>query len=222
MSSPATDLAPAAAPTPLFGKKERALVRDPFIDNNPITVQVLGICSALAVTVQVQRAFVMAAAVIAVVTASNVVISLLRNLIPPSIRIIVMLSVIASLVIVVDQVLQAYVYDVSKQLSVFVGLIITNCILMGRAEAFAMSNPPWQSALDGLGNGLGYGLILITVSVFRELLGSGSLLGVQLVPDVAYEYGYSDMGIMVLAPGAFIILGLLIWAQRAWTGHVEH
>lgn len=221
MSSPATEVAPAREPLIVFDKKARAIVRDPLVDNNPITVQVLGICSALAVTVQVNRAFVMAAAVVAVLSVSNVVISLLRNLIPPSIRIIVQLSVIASLVIIVDQMLQAYVYDIAKQLSVFVGLIITNCIIMGRAEAFAMSNPPWQSFLDGLGNGLGYGIILIAVAVFREVLGSGTLLGLTVVPQAAYDVGYQNMGIMVLAPGAFIILGLLIWAQRTWTGYTE-
>jgi Na+-transporting NADH:ubiquinone oxidoreductase subunit D len=156
-----------------------------------------------------------------VLAVSNVAISLLREYIPPSIRIIVQLSVIASLVIVVDQLLMAFVYDISKQLSVFVGLIITNCIIMGRAEAFAMANPPWQSFLDGLGNGLGYGIILVTVAVFREVLGSGTLLGFQVVPQVAYDLGYVNMGLMVLAPGAFIILGLLIWAQRTWTGYSE-
>jgi Na+-transporting NADH:ubiquinone oxidoreductase subunit D len=221
MSSPATEAAPQRAPIFTFDKKERTIVRDPLVDNNPITVQVLGICSALAVTVQVNRAFVMAAAVIAVLAVSNVAISLLREYIPPSIRIIVQLSVIASLVIVVDQLLMAFVYDISKQLSVFVGLIITNCIIMGRAEAFAMANPPWQSFLDGLGNGLGYGIILVTVAVFREVLGSGTLLGFQVVPQVAYDLGYVNMGLMVLAPGAFIILGLLIWAQRTWTGYSE-
>lgn len=221
MSSPATEVAPARAPLFVWDKKTRAILRDPMFDNNPVTVQVLGICSSLAVTVQVNRAFVMAAAVTVVTAFSNVVISMLRNYIPPSIRIIVQLSVIASLVIVVDQFLQAYVYDISKQLSVFVGLIITNCILMGRAEAFAMSNPPWQSFLDGLGNGLGYGMVLIVVSVFREVLGSGTLLGFHVVPQVAYDIGYVNMGLMVLAPGAFIILGLLIWAQRTWSGYVE-
>ncbi len=222
MSSPATEIAPAKAPLVVFDKKTRKIVQDPLVDNNPITVQVLGICSALAVTVQVERALVMSAAVIAVVSLSNVVISLLRNLIPPSIRIIVQLSVIASLVIVVDQFLQAYLYDVSKSLSVFVGLIITNCIVMGRAEAFAMANPPWQSFLDGLGNGLGYGMILTIVAVFREVLGSGSLLGFPVIPAALYDLGYVNMGIMVLAPGAFILLGLLIWAQRSWTGYTEH
>ena len=219
MSSPALDTAPAKAP--FFTKKDRKTIMDPLVDNNPVTVQVLGICSALAVTVQMNRAFVMAAALTVVVTCSNVAISLIRNLIPPSIRIIVQLAIIASLVIVVAQVLQAYMYDLSKQLSVFVGLIITNCIVMGRAEAFAMSNPPLQSALDGLGNGLGYGVILVAVAFFRELLGSGTLLGFHVVPQVAYDLGYANMGLMVLAPGAFIILGLLIWAQRTWTGYTE-
>ena len=221
MSSPATEIAPAAAPAIAFGKKEKATLLDPFLDNNPITVQVLGICSALAVTVQFQRALVMAAAVTVVVAGSNVVISMLRNYIPSSIRIIVQLSVVASLVIVVDQVLQAYLYDVSKQLSVFVGLIITNCIIMGRAEAFAMANPPWQSFLDGLGNGLGYGVILLAVAFFREVLGSGTLMGFSVIPAAAYSVGYVNMGLMVLAPGAFIVLGLLVWAQRAWTGYTE-
>lgn len=221
MSSPATEIQQERAPAISFGKKERQVLIDPLSDNNPITVQVLGICSALAVTIQMNRAMVMAAAVIAVVCTSNVVISLIRNLIPPSIRIIVQLSVIASLVIVVDQILQAFLYDVAKSLSVFVGLIITNCILMGRAEAFAMANPPWQSFLDGLGNGLGYGIILVTVSVFRELLGSGSLLGFKVVPQALYDIGYVNNGLMVLAPGAFILLGLMIWAQRSWTGYAE-
>ncbi len=224
MSSPAieTDVAPSPSePLVPFGKKERKVVTDPLMDNNPITVQVLGICSALAVTIQLNRSLVMAAAVIAVLAMSNVIISTIRNYIPSNIRIIVQLSVIASLVIVVDQVLQAYLYDISKQLSVFVGLIITNCIVMGRAEAFAMANPPWQSLLDGLGNGLGYGAILVGVAFFRELLGSGSLFGFQVVPQALYDLGYADNGLMVLAPGAFIILGLMIWAQRTWTGYVE-
>ncbi len=221
MSSPATEIAPARQPLITWDKKTKKVVSDPFMDNNPITVQVLGICSALAVTIQLNRSLVMAAAVIAVLCASNVVISMIRNLIPPSIRIIVQLSVIASLVIVVDQFLQAFLFDISKQLSVFVGLIITNCIIMGRAEAFAMANPPWQSFLDGLGNGLGYGVILVGVAFFRELFGSGTLFGFQVVPAVAYELGYANMGLMVLAPGAFIILGLMIWAQRTYTGYVE-
>ena len=221
MSSPATEIQQERAPLMPFGKKERAALFDPLSDSNPITVQILGICSALAVTIQVNRALVMAAAVIAVVCASNVVISMMRNLIPPSIRIIVQLAVIASLVIVVDQILAAYLYDISKQLSVFVGLIITNCILMGRAEAFAMANPPWQSFLDGLGNGLGYGIILVIVATFREILGSGSFLGFRVVPQALYDLGYANNGLMMLAPGAFILLGLMIWAQRTWTGYAE-
>ena len=221
MSSPATEIKAEREPLIAFGKKERQAVVDPLSDNNPITVQVLGICSALAVTVQVELALTMTAAVIAVLVVSNVVISLLRNFIPPSIRIIVQLSVIASLVIIVDQVLKAFVYDIAVQLSVFVGLIITNCIIMGRAEAFAMANKPWPSLLDGLGNGLGYGVILVLVAFFRELLGSGTLFGFKLVPAIAYDYGYVDMGLMVIAPGAFIILGLIIWAQRTWSGYVE-
>ena len=221
MSAPATE-APSDKPALfVFDKKHKAMVSDPMMDNNPITVQVLGICSALAVTVQVNLALVMAAAVIAVLCCSNVTISVIRDYIPPSIRIIIQLSVIASLVIIVDQVLQAFLYDISKQLSVFVGLIITNCIIMGRAEAFAMANPPWQSFLDGLGNGLGYGGILVAVAFFREIFGSGTLLGFNIIPQAAYDMGYQNMGIMVLAPGAFILLGLMIWAQRTWTGYVE-
>mgnify|MGYP002637563776 CR=1 FL=1 len=205
----------------LLDKKKRRVLMDPLSDNNPITVQVLGICSALAVTVRLDLAIIMGIAVIFVVCASNVVISMIRKFIPPSIRIIVQLSVVASLVIVVDQVLQAYLFEMSKALSVFVGLIITNCIIMGRAEAFAMQNPPWESFLDGLGNGLGYGSILVAVAFFREILGSGSLLGFKIVPASLYEAGYQDMGLMVLAPGAFILLGLMIWAQRSWTGYTE-
>jgi Na+-transporting NADH:ubiquinone oxidoreductase subunit D len=202
-------------------KKTRATLVDPMSENNPITVQVLGICSALAVTVQMQTAVVMSIAVISVVALSNTVISLMRNHIPSQIRIIVQLSVIATLVIVADQVLRAYLYDVSKQLSVFVGLIITNCILMGRAEAFAMANPPGKSFLDGLGNGLGYGIILCTVAFGRELFGSGSLFGVQVVPQFLYDAGYVNMGLMVVPPGAFILLGLIIWGQRTMTGYTE-
>ncbi len=197
---------------------------DPLINNNPITKQVLGVCSALAVTVKLEMAIVMAVALTFVVTFSNLIVSLLRNHIPSNVRIIVQLMVIATLVILVDQVLQAYMYDVSKQLSVFVGLIITNCIVMGRAEAFAMSNGPKDSALDGLGNGIGYGSILIIVSIFRELLGSGQLYGYQIIPLSIYvnQGGwYMDNGLMLLAPGAFIVLGLLIWAQRAYTGFSE-
>ena len=197
---------------------------DPLISNNPITKQVLGVCSALAVTVKLEMAIVMALALTFVVTFSNLIVSLLRNHIPSNVRIIVQLTIIATLVILVDQVLQAYMYDVSKQLSVFVGLIITNCIVMGRAEAFAMSNGPKDSALDGLGNGIGYGSILIIVSMIRELLGSGQLYGYQIIPLSIYANQggwYMDNGLMLLAPGAFIVLGLLIWAQRAYTGFIE-
>ena len=202
----------------------KKIFSDPLINNNPITMQVLGVCSALAVTVKVEMAIVMALALTFVVTFSNLIVSLLRNFIPSNVRIIVQLIIIATLVILVDQILQAYMYDVSKQLSVFVGLIITNCIVMGRAEAFAMSNSPKASTLDGLGNGLGYGSILIIVSIFRELLGTGQLYGIQIIPGWMYvENGgwYMNNGLMLLAPGAFIVLGLLIWAQRSYTGYVE-
>lgn len=198
----------------LFSRKNRKILTDPLSDNNPITLQVLGICSALAVTVQVNTALVMALAVISVLTISNVTISLMRNMIPNKIRIIVELAVVATLVILVDQVLKAYLYDISKKLSVFVGLIITNCILLGRVEAFALQNKPWPSFLDGLGNGMGYAAILLIVSIGRELLGSGSLLGYQIIPDSWYAAGYENMGLMVLSPGAFILLGLIIWGQR--------
>jgi Na+-transporting NADH:ubiquinone oxidoreductase subunit D len=198
----------------LFSKKNKRILTDPLSDNNPITLQVLGICSALAVTVQVPTALVMSAAVIAVVAASNVLISLLRNHIPSKIRIIVELAVAATLVIVVDQILKAFLFDISKKLSVFVGLIITNCILLGRAEAFALQNKPWPSFLDGLGNGLGYAMILLIVATGREILGSGSFFGLQVVPDFLYSAGYENMGLMVLSPGAFILLGLIIWGQR--------
>ncbi len=198
----------------MLNKKSKAALTDPLMNNNPITLQVLGICSALAVTVKMDTAVVMTLAVIAVMSVSNTVIALLRNLIPSKVRIIVQLAVIASLVILTDQVLKAFMYDISKQLSVFVGLIITNCIVMGRAEAFAMQNGPWRSLLDGFGNALGYGMILIAVAFFRELLGSGTLFGIQVIPDALYAAGYENMGIMVLSPGAFIILGLIVWVQR--------
>jgi len=198
----------------LFSKKNKRILSDPLSDNNPITLQILGICSALAVTVRVPTALVMSAAVIFVLAISNVTISMLRNMIPSKIRIIVELAVVATLVIVVDQILKAFLYDISKQLSVFVGLIITNCILLGRAEAFALQNKPWPSLLDGLGNGLGYALILLVISTGREILGSGSFFGIQLIPDSFYAAGYENMGLMVLSPGAFILLGLIIWGQR--------
>ena len=205
----------------LFSKKSKVVLNDPLMNNNPITLQVLGICSALAVTVKMDTAVVMTLAVVAVLSVSNTVIAMLRNFIPSKVRIIVQLAVIASLVILTDQILKAYLYDISKQLSVFVGLIITNCIVMGRAEAFAMQNPPGKSFLDGLGNGLGYGLILILVSFFRELLGSGTVYGIQLIPQVVYDMGYTNMGLMNLAPGAFIILGLIVWVQRIMSGIEE-
>ncbi|MCP4931677.1 MAG: NADH:ubiquinone reductase (Na(+)-transporting) subunit D [Candidatus Marinimicrobia bacterium] len=197
-----------------LSKKSQQVLSDPLMNNNPITLQVLGICSALAVTVKMDTAVVMTLAVVAVLSVSNTIIASLRKLIPSKVRIIVQLAIIASLVILTDQILKAFMYDISKQLSVFVGLIITNCIVMGRAEAFAMQNPPWKSFLDGLGNGLGYGMILIIVSFFRELLGSGSIFGFQIVPDSFYAAGYENMGLMVLSPGAFIILGLIVWVQR--------
>ncbi len=206
---------------PLFGKKEREAVKDPIWDNNPITLQVLGICSALAITTSMQPALVMCVALTFVLTGSNVVISLLRNMIPSKIRIIVMLSVVSTLVIMVDQVLKAYSFQMSKQLSVFVGLIITNCIVMGRAEAFAMANKPWPSFLDGVGNSLGYSIILIVVAFFREVLGSGTLFGFPIVPQILYEAGYVDMGLMLTPPGAFLILGVIIWIQRTLSGKFE-
>ncbi len=205
----------------LFSKKNIKSLKEPLSDNNPISFQVLGICSALAVTVQVKTALVMSAAVLFVLTMSNVTISSLRKQIPSKIRIIVELAVIASLVILVDQILKAFLYDISKQLSVFVGLIITNCIILGRAEAFALQNKPWPSFLDGLGNALGYGWILMAIAVGREILGSGTFFGFQVIPDFLYQVGYQNMGLMVLAPGAFILLGLLIWIQRTVTKTVH-
>ena len=199
----------------LFSKQNRKLISDPLNDNNPITVQVLGVCSALAITVQLKPAIVMALSVLAVLSVANVIISLLRNLIPSRIRIIVQLIVIATLVILVDEVLEAYVYDVSKELSVFVGLIITNCIIMGRLEAFGMANGPWKSFLDGLGNAFGYGWILIVVAFFRELLGSGTVYGYPIIEKLGiYNYGYENNGMMILPPMALITVGILIWIQR--------
>ena len=199
---------------PLFSKKNRKLLSDPMDDNNPITVQVLGICSALAITVQLKPALVMSISVMAVMAASNVIISVLRDLIPNRIRIIVQLVVVAAMVILVDQILRAYAYDVSKELSIFIGLIITNCIVMGRLEAFALGNGVWKSFLDGIGNAAGYGFILILVAFFRELLGSGKLFGYQVIPDVIYEMGYVNNGLMLLSPMALITVGLIIWVQR--------
>lgn len=200
----------------LFSKKNLKLLTDPLGNSNPITVQVLGICSALAVTAQIKPAIVMAISVTAVTALANVIISLLRNTIPSRIRIIVQLVVVAALVIMVDQVLKAFVYDVSKQLSVFVGLIITNCIIMGRLEAFALGNKPWPAFLDGIGNGAGYGLILVIVAFFRELLGSGSLLGFNIFEKLGlYELGYANNGLMVLSPMALITIGIVIWVHRS-------
>ncbi|MDG2396173.1 MAG: NADH:ubiquinone reductase (Na(+)-transporting) subunit D [Flavobacteriaceae bacterium] len=199
----------------LFSKKNRALLSDPMDDNNPITVQVLGICSALAITVQLKPAIVMTISVIAVMGASNVIVSILRNLIPNRIRIIVQLVVVASLVALVDQVLKAFAYDVYKELSIFIGLIITNCIVMGRLEAFALGNGVWKSFLDGVGNAAGYGVILIIVAFFRELLGSGNLYGYKVIPDAFYEMGYENNGLMLLSPMALITVGILIWIQRS-------
>ena len=205
---------------PLFSKKNKKLITDPLNDNNPVTIQVLGICSALAVTVQMDNALVMAMAVTAVLILGNTIVSLMRNLIPSRIRIIVQLVVVAFLVICVDQILKAYVYDVSKQLSVFVGLIITNCIIMGRLEAFALGNKPWASALDGLGNGLGYGVVLIVVAFFKELLGSGTLTlpGVgklHILDGIADSTWYDNNGLFVLPPSSLVIVAIYIWIQKS-------
>ncbi|MCP4818790.1 MAG: NADH:ubiquinone reductase (Na(+)-transporting) subunit D [Shimia sp.] len=199
-----------------MAQTKRDLLVDPLVDNNPITLQVLGICSALAVTSSLQVAFVMALAVTAVTGFSSMFISVLRNQIPGSIRIIVQMVIIASLVIIVDQVLKAYAYEISKTLSVFVGLIITNCIVMGRAEAFAMKNPPIDSFIDGVGNGLGYGALLMVVGFIRELFGAGSLFGITILPTVNNGGWYVPNGMLLLPPSAFFIIGLLIWAVRAW------
>ena len=195
---------------------QREAMIDPLFNNNPIALQVLGICSALAVTTKMETAFVMSLAVIAVTTLSNVSISLLRSYIPSSIRIIVQLTVIASLVIITDQILKAFVYDIAQQLSVFVGLIITNCIVMGRAEAFAMQNPPRLAAIDGFANGVGYSIVLLAVAFFRELLGSGSLFGITILTPVSQGGWYVPNGLMLLAPAAFFLIGCFIWAVRAW------
>ena len=205
----------SAEKEPLFSSKNIKLLTEPLNDSNPITVQVLGICSALAVTVKLKPALVMAISVMAVLAVSNVVISLLRKTVPPRIRIIVQLVVIAAMVILVDQVLKAFLFDISKQLSVFVGLIITNCIIMGRLEAFALSNKPWPAFLDGIGNSAGYGIILIIVAFFRELLGSGTIWGYHVIPQGFYNFGYENNGLMILPPMALIVVGAIIWIQRA-------
>ena len=200
---------------PMFSAKILKNLTAPFSQNNPVIVQILGICSALAVTVQLKPAVVMALSVTVVTAFSNLIMSLMRNGIPSRIRIIVQLVVIAALVILVDQVLKAFVYDVSTQLSVYVGLIITNCIIMGRVEAFALGNKPWPAFLDGIGNGLGYGLILVIIGFVRELLGSGTLWGYQVIPDWCYEHGYVNNGLMLFPPMALIIVGLIIWVHRS-------
>ena len=204
----------------LLSKKDAALIKDPLADNNPITIQVLGICSALAITAQLKASIVMAISVLFVMGVGNVVISAIRNIIPSKIRIIVQLTVVAALVIIVDQVLKAFAYELSKELSVFVGLIITNCIIMGRFEAFALGNGLWRSFLDGIGNALGYGIILIIVGFFRELLGSGTLLGIPVLGDPiaktgVYSIGYENNGFMLLSPMALIVVGIIIWVQRS-------
>ena len=216
-----TTAAPVAKPKSegLFSKKNRALLTDPLDSNNPVTVQVLGICSALAVTVKMEPALFMTLGLIFVTSFSNLFISVLRNTIPSRIRIIVQLAVVSLFVIIVDQVLKAYFYEISMKLSVFVGLIITNCIVMGRLEAFAMANKPWPSFMDGIGNGLGYGLILMVVAFFRELFGSGSLFGFKIFE--ALNIPYTPNGVMMIPAGAAIIVGLLIWFQRARNGYTE-
>ena len=195
--------------------KTKELLFDPVVNDNPIALQVLGICSALAITVKLEPAVVMSLSVMFVMAAGNVIISLIRNLIPNRIRIIVQLVVVASMVILVDQILRAYAYDVSKQLSIFIGLIITNCIVMGRLEAFALGNGVWKSLLDGVGNAAGYGFMLILVAFFRELFGSGKLYGYQIIPESFYEMGYVNNGFMLLSPMALITVGVIIWLQRA-------
>tara|TARA_R110000868_G_scaffold30589_6_gene112968 strand:- start:11995 stop:12642 length:648 start_codon:yes stop_codon:yes gene_type:complete len=204
----------------LLSKKDTGLILDPLADNNPITIQVLGICSALAITAELKASIVMAVSVLFVLAMGNVVISLMRNIIPSKIRIIVQLVVVAALVIIVDQVLKAFAYELSKTLSVFVGLIITNCIIMGRFEAFALANGPWRSFLDGIGNAAGYGLILVIIGFFRELLGSGTLLGYKVLGDPIaktglYAIGYENNGFMLLSPMALIVVGIIIWVQRS-------
>jgi len=211
----ATQVAAKEPKEPLFSKKNKKLLSDPLNDDNPITIQVLGICSALAITVQVKQAVVMSVSVLAVMIGANLIVSWMRNLIPGRVRIIVQLVIVAALVILVDQVLKAYVYDVSKQLSVFVGLIITNCIIMGRLEAFALGNKAWPSFLDAIGNAAGYAWILIAVAVVRELFGSGKFYGMQVIPDAVYDFGYANNGLMILPPMALITVGIIIWIQRS-------
>ncbi|MFO8054028.1 MAG: NADH:ubiquinone reductase (Na(+)-transporting) subunit D [Bacteroidales bacterium] len=209
-------MAEAKEKEPLFSSKNKKLLSEPMVLNNPITVQVLGICSALAITVKLEPSLVMAMSVIAIMGVANVIISLIRKLIPPRIRIIVMLTVISFLVVLVDEVLEAFLYDVSKQLSIFVGLIITNCIIMGRLEAFASNNKPWPSFLDGIGNAAGYAWILVVVGFFRELLGSGELFGYPVIEKTGlYQIGYENNGLMILPPAALFIIGIIIWMHRS-------
>jgi len=203
-----------------LSKKHKGLILDPLSDNNPVTIQVLGICSALAITAQIKPSVIMAISVIFVLGLGNVIISLMRNIIPSKIRIIVQLIVVATLVIIVDQVLKAYQYQLSKELGAFIGLIITNCIIMGRFEAFALANKPWPSFLDGIGNALGYGVLLVLVAFFRELLGAGTLFGIPVLGDSIektglYAFGYENNGFMVLSPMALIVVGIIIWVQRS-------
>lgn len=199
----------------LFSSKNKLVLFNPISKNNPVIVQMIGVCSALAVTAKLEPAIVMGISVTIVVAFANVIISLLRNSIPNRIRIIVELVVVAALVTIVSEVLKAYAYDVNKQLSVFVGLIVTNCILMGRLEAFALANGPWESFLDGVGNGLGYGVLLVIVAFFRELLGSGTLLGIQIIPQAVYNIGYVNNGLMILPPMALIVVAVIIWVHRS-------
>ncbi len=215
MSVETTIAAPEVKKEGLFSKKNRKVLTGPLDDINPITVQILGVCSALAVTTQVKPAIIMALGVVVVTAFSSLIIALIRDSIPGRIRMIVQLVIVALLVTLVDQLLKAYMFDVSKKLSVFVGLIITNCIVMGRLEAFAMAQKPWPSFLDGIGNGLGYGLILVIVATVRELFGSGSLLGFKLIPQWMYDMGYVNNGLMLLPPAALFIIGLFIWWQRS-------
>ena len=217
MSTETTEVVEKKPSEPLFSKKTKKLITNPLDIDNPITVQVLGICSALAVTAQMKPAAIMAAALLIVTASSNLMISLMRNSIPSRIRIIVQLAVVSLWVTLVNELLKAYVYDMSKQLSVFVGLIITNCIVMGRLEAFAMGNRPWPSLLDGIGNGLGYGLILMAVAFFREFLGSGAIFGIKLLDG----FGYQGNGLMLLPAGACIVVGVIIWIQRYINGYRE-
>jgi len=220
MSTETVEVKEVKKSEPLFSKKNKKLITNPLDIDNPITVQVLGICSALAVTTQMKPAFIMALSLTVVTASSNVVISLMRNTIPPRIRIIVQLAIVSLWVTLVSELLKAYVYDVSKQLSVFVGLIITNCIVMGRLEAYAMANKPWPSFLDGVGNGLGYGIILMIIAFFRELLGGGSIFGFKVFEEMGVHY--QGNGLMLLPAGACILVGLVIWAQRSINGYREH